>query len=132
MEMRKKIVVRRNDSAILFVVPMSSLVADVYKRQPQYDELFTSESLDGVTGIILYKAYETGQLMMADHKYAIEQLAQRHHFIDIDKVGIHGHSGGGFLSTAAMCQYPDFSLSLIHILFFLHVIILCHCRDGSY
>ena len=27
MEMRKKIVVRRNDSAILFVVPMSSLVA---------------------------------------------------------------------------------------------------------
>lgn len=32
---------------------------------------------------------------LADHKYAIEQLAQRHHFIDIDKVGIHGHSGGG-------------------------------------
>ena len=28
MEMRKKIVVRRNDSAILFVVPMSSLVAE--------------------------------------------------------------------------------------------------------
>ena len=45
---------------------------------------------------------------LADHKYAIEQLAQRHHFIDIDKVGIHGHSGGGFMSTAAMCQYPDF------------------------
>ena len=35
-------------------------------------------------------------------------MAQRHHFIDIDKVGIHGHSGGGFMSTAAMCQYPDF------------------------
>lgn len=45
---------------------------------------------------------------LADHKYAIEQLAQRHSFIDIDKVGIHGHSGGGFMSTAAMCQYPDF------------------------
>lgn len=45
---------------------------------------------------------------LADHKYAIEQLAQRHNFIDIDKVGIHGHSGGGFMSTAAMCQYPDF------------------------
>ena len=28
---------------------------------------------------------------LADHKYAIEQLAQRHHFIDIDKVGIHGY-----------------------------------------
>ena len=45
---------------------------------------------------------------LADHKYAIEQLAQRYNFIDIDKVGIHGHSGGGFMSTAAICQYPDF------------------------
>ena len=45
---------------------------------------------------------------LADHKYAIEQLANRHSFIDINKVGIHGHSGGGFMSTAAMCQYPDF------------------------
>ena len=45
---------------------------------------------------------------LADHKYAIEQLANRHDFIDIDKVGIHGHSGGGFMTTAAMCQYPDF------------------------
>ena len=45
---------------------------------------------------------------LADHKYAIEQLANRHSFIDINKVGIHGHSGGGFMTTAAMCQYPDF------------------------
>ncbi|MBE6274750.1 MAG: S9 family peptidase [Bacteroides sp.] len=45
---------------------------------------------------------------LADHKYAIEQLANRHSFIDINRVGIHGHSGGGFMSTAAMCQYPDF------------------------
>ena len=45
---------------------------------------------------------------LADHKYAIEQLANRHSFIDISKVGIHGHSGGGFMSTAAICQYPDF------------------------
>ena len=45
---------------------------------------------------------------LADHKYAIEQLANRYDFIDINKVGIHGHSGGGFMTTAAMCQYPDF------------------------
>ena len=45
---------------------------------------------------------------LADHKYAIEQLANRHPFIDIERVGIHGHSGGGFMSTAAMCMYPDF------------------------
>ena len=45
---------------------------------------------------------------LADHKVAVEQLAARHKFIDIDRVGIHGHSGGGFMSTAAICQYPDF------------------------
>lgn len=45
---------------------------------------------------------------LADHKYAIEQLASRHSYIDVNRVGIHGHSGGGFMTFAAMCQYPDF------------------------
>lgn len=45
---------------------------------------------------------------LADDKYAIEQLAQRHPYIDIDKVGIYGHSGGGFMAAAAICTYPDF------------------------
>ncbi len=45
---------------------------------------------------------------LADKKWALEQLSARHAFIDIDKVGIFGHSGGGFMSTAAMLVYPDF------------------------
>lgn len=45
---------------------------------------------------------------LADDKYAIEQLAQRHPFIDATRVGIYGHSGGGFMSAAAICTYPDF------------------------
>jgi dipeptidyl-peptidase-4 len=45
---------------------------------------------------------------LADKKAAIEQLAQRHPFIDIGRVGIWGHSGGGFMSAAAMLVYPDF------------------------
>ena len=45
---------------------------------------------------------------LADDKYAIEQLAQRHSFIDIDRVGIYGHSGGGLMAAAAICSYPDF------------------------
>jgi len=44
---------------------------------------------------------------LADKKTAIEQLADRHDYIDIDRVGIYGHSGGGFMSTAAMLVYPD-------------------------
>ncbi|MFC2120877.1 DPP IV N-terminal domain-containing protein [Bacteroidota bacterium] len=45
---------------------------------------------------------------LADDKYVIEQLADKHCFIDISKVGIYGHSGGGFMSTAAILTYPDF------------------------
>jgi dipeptidyl aminopeptidase/acylaminoacyl peptidase len=45
---------------------------------------------------------------LADKKAAIEQLAARFPFIDIDRVGITGHSGGGFMSAAAMLIYPDF------------------------
>jgi dipeptidyl aminopeptidase/acylaminoacyl peptidase len=43
---------------------------------------------------------------LADKKTAIEQLAARHPFIDIDRVGIYGHSGGGFMSAAALLQKP--------------------------
>ncbi len=45
---------------------------------------------------------------LADKKAAVEQLARRFSFIDIDKVGIWGHSGGGFMSAAAILVYPDF------------------------
>ncbi|NTU51844.1 MAG: S9 family peptidase, partial [Candidatus Aminicenantes bacterium] len=58
-----------------------------------------------------YHNYGYGNLRdygLADKKRAIEQLATLHPFIDIDRVGIYGHSGGGFMSTAAMLVYPDF------------------------
>lgn len=45
---------------------------------------------------------------LADKKAVAEQLADRYKYIDINRVGIHGHSGGGFMSTAAMLVYPDF------------------------
>ena len=58
-----------------------------------------------------YHTYGYGNLRdygLADKKYVAEQLADRYDFIDIEKVGIFGHSGGGFMSTAAMLVYPDF------------------------
>ena len=58
-----------------------------------------------------YHNYSYGNLRdygLADQKAAIIQLADKYKFIDIDRVGIHGHSGGGFMSTAAILQYPDF------------------------
>jgi len=58
-----------------------------------------------------YHNYGYGNLRnygLADKKATAEQLAYRHRYIDINRVGIHGHSGGGFMSTAAMLTYPDF------------------------
>ena len=58
-----------------------------------------------------YHNYGYGNLRdygLADKKYVAEQLANKHSFIDINKVGIYGHSGGGFMSTAAILVYPDF------------------------
>ena len=58
-----------------------------------------------------YHNYGYGNLRdygLADKKYVAEQLVSRHDFLDINKVGIFGHSGGGFMSTAAMLVYPDF------------------------
>lgn len=58
-----------------------------------------------------YHTYGYGNLRdygLEDKKVAAEQLADRYSFIDIDRVGITGHSGGGFMSTAAMLVYPDF------------------------
>ncbi|MBD3616047.1 MAG: DPP IV N-terminal domain-containing protein [Gracilimonas sp.] len=58
-----------------------------------------------------YHNYGYGDLRdypLADNKYGIEQLATRHSFINQNKVGIFGHSGGGFMSTAALLTYPDF------------------------
>jgi dipeptidyl aminopeptidase/acylaminoacyl peptidase len=58
-----------------------------------------------------YHTYGYGNLRdygLADKKAAIEQLAARYPFIDIERVGIWGHSGGGFMTAAALLIYPDF------------------------
>lgn len=44
---------------------------------------------------------------LVDHVAAIEQLARRHPWLDAQRVGISGHSGGGFAATRAMLQFPD-------------------------
>ncbi len=45
---------------------------------------------------------------LEDKKTAAEQLGDRYRWLDLERVGIYGHSGGGFMSTAAMLVYPDF------------------------
>jgi dipeptidyl aminopeptidase/acylaminoacyl peptidase len=45
---------------------------------------------------------------LPDQIAGICQLAQKYSYIDTTRVGIWGHSGGGFATAAAMFRYPDF------------------------
>lgn len=45
---------------------------------------------------------------LPDQITAIRQLGAQNPWMDLDRVGIWGHSGGGFASTAGILRYPDF------------------------
>lgn len=49
-----------------------------------------------------------GENTLPDHIEGLRQLAKKYPFLDLDKVGIWGHSGGGFATAAALLRYPDF------------------------
>ena len=58
-----------------------------------------------------YDSYGYGNLRdygLVDKKVAAERLAAMHPYIDLSRVGMWGHSGGGFMTAAALMQYPDF------------------------
>jgi len=49
-----------------------------------------------------------GDNTIPDQIAGMRQLAERYPWIDIDRAGIWGHSGGGFATASAMFRYPDF------------------------
>lgn len=51
---------------------------------------------------------DMGDNTLPDQVTAIKQLAKRHAWIDLDRVGIWGHSGGGNATADALFRYPDF------------------------
>ena len=49
-----------------------------------------------------------GDNTLPDQVAGMKELAAKNPWIDIDRAGIYGHSGGGFATAAAMFRYPDF------------------------
>ena len=49
-----------------------------------------------------------GDNTLPDQIAAMKQLAEKYPWIDIDRAGIYGHSGGGYATADAMFRYPDF------------------------
>jgi dipeptidyl-peptidase 4 len=49
-----------------------------------------------------------GDNTIPDQVSGMRELAAKYPWIDLDKVGIYGHSGGGNATAAAMFHYPEF------------------------
>lgn len=49
-----------------------------------------------------------GDNTLPDQIAGMKELANRYKWIDIDRAGMYGHSGGGFATADAMFRYPDF------------------------
>jgi dipeptidyl aminopeptidase/acylaminoacyl peptidase len=51
---------------------------------------------------------DMGDNTLPDQVAAMKELAARYPWIDLDRAGIWGHSGGGYATAGAMFRYPDF------------------------
>lgn len=70
--------------------------------------------IDGLGTAMRSKAFHDvsyknlGDIGAPDHMAAIRQLAKKHKFIDTTRVGIYGHSAGGYDAARAVLTHPDF------------------------
>jgi dipeptidyl aminopeptidase/acylaminoacyl peptidase len=70
--------------------------------------------IDGMGTAMRSKAFHDvsymnlGDIGAADHISGIKQLAEKYSYIDTNKVGIFGHSAGGYDATHALLTHPDF------------------------
>src|SRR5579872_5025089 len=57
-----------------------------------------------------HEAYfgDMGDNTLPDQVAGMKQLAAKYPWIDLDRAGIYGHSGGGYATADAMFRYPDF------------------------
>jgi dipeptidyl aminopeptidase/acylaminoacyl peptidase len=75
---------------------------------------FVVVSIDGMGTPGRSKAFadayygKMGDNTLPDQVAGMKELAQQYKFIDVDRAGIWGHSGGGFAAADAMFRYPDF------------------------
>ena len=88
--------------------------ASHYDHQSLAELGFIVVALDGMGTPWRSKAFHDawygnmGDNTLPDQVTAIKQLGQRYPWIDLDRVGIWGHSGGGNTTADAMFRYPDF------------------------
>lgn len=91
-----------------------SFVASRSDHQALAELGFVVVLIEGTSNPLRSKSYHDmnygnmAENTLPDQITAIKQLAEKYQHIDTSKVGIWGHSGGGFATAAAMFRYPDF------------------------
>lgn len=99
--------------------PHTSTVPKTFKaglfghQQPMAELGFVVVTVDGLGSFGRSKAFADLSYRnlgdgTTDHVLAITQLASKNSFLDIDRVGIFGHSAGGYDAGRAMLLHPDF------------------------
>lgn len=99
--------------------PHTSTVPKTFKaglmghQQPMAELGFVVVTVDGLGGFGRSKAFADVSYRnlgdgTTDHLLAITQLASKNRFLDITRVGIFGHSAGGYDAARAMLLHPDF------------------------
>ena len=75
---------------------------------------FVVVQLDGMGTPLRSKSFHAayygnmGDNTLPDQVAGMQQLGRRYPWIDLDRAGIWGHSGGGFASLGGILRYPDF------------------------
>lgn len=95
------------------ITPKTFKAALFGHQQPMAELGFVVVTIDGLGTAGRSKAFSDISYRnlgdgTTDHVIAIKQLARSHSFLNIDKVGIFGHSAGGYDAARAMLLHPDF------------------------
>lgn len=75
---------------------------------------FIVVQIEGTSNPLRSKSYhdmnygDMAENTLSDQVAAIRALALRFNYMDTNRIGIWGHSGGGFATACAMFTYPDF------------------------
>ncbi len=75
---------------------------------------FVVVEIEGTSNPLRSKSYHDmsygfmAENTLPDQVSGIRQLAARYNYLDTTRIGIWGHSGGGFATACAMFTYPDF------------------------
>ncbi len=91
-----------------------SFVASRSDHQALAELGFVVVVLEGTSNPLRSKSYHDmnygnmAENTLPDQVSGIRQLSRQYSYMDSSRVGIWGHSGGGFATAAAMFRYPDF------------------------